>query len=456
VTGRALLLPLALLVLLAAPAAAAQGAPASSPGPGQGPVVRLTIEGAITRATDLYLEEGLAHAQEVGASAVLLQLNTPGGGLEETFRMTDRIAASPIPVLGYVAPRTATAWSAGTVILLSTHVAAMAPFTVIGSSQPVALGEGGFTPINDTKIINAIVGKLRALALAHGRNATAAEEFVTKNLNLDASQALEAAVIEVVAVDAADLLRQADGRTALTGSGNATLRTAGKVIVDVSPSLRVSVLAVFFDPLIAGLLMLVGIYALVFGLGAPGMGAEVAGALAILLALVGLGFNVSIVGILLLLLGAGLLLFELHSPGFGAFGLTGLGALVLGTVFLAPLNPSGPGQWSFPAQYQQQVLLLLALPSVLFAGFLAFALVKVQQARRQKPYMAALEGREAVVSQAIAPGGAGFVTFEGEQWQAVSDWALAVGERVVVRSKDGPVLRVEPLTSRGVPPQAAP
>lgn len=435
-------------LMLALPFAAlpVQGAEA-----GAGPVVRLRVEGAITRATDLYLEEGLQYARERDAAAVFLELNTPGGGLEETFRITDRIAASPVPVVGYVTPRTAHAWSAGTVILLSTHVAAMAPFTVIGSSQPVALGEGGFTPINDSKIINALVGKLEALAASHGRNQTAARAFVTENLNLGAEQALAADVIEHVAADERALLAAIDGSTVETVGGNVTLRTAGREVVAFEPSLRVATLGVFFDPLVAGLLMMVGIYALIFGLGAPGLGAEVAGAIAVLLALVGLGFNVSLVGLVLLGLGAALLLAELYAGGHGVFGVAGVAALVLGTVFLAPLNPAGPGQWSFPAQYQQDALVLLAAPSLLLAGFMAFALVKVQQARKQIPLNADVVGQEAEALEPFGPGKTGFVTFRGEQWQAVSEWELAAGERVVVRSKDGPVLRVEPARTRGPP-----
>lgn len=446
--------PLLALLVLAAPLLAAASADAAAP-EGSGPVVRLRVDGPITRATDLYVEEGLAAAQALGAPAVVLELETPGGGLEETFSILHRIAESPIPVLGYVAPRTAHAWSAGTVILLSTHVAAMAPFAVIGSSQPVALGEGGFAPVNDSKIVNALVGQLRALALAHGRNATAAEEFVTKNLNLNADEALAADVIEHVAADVPALLAAADGTVVSTPAGNVTLRVAGKEVRTVDPTLRTAVLEVFFDPLITGMLMLVGIYALVFGLGSPGLGAEVLGAIFILLALAGMGFNVSIVGLVLLAIGAGLLLFELHSPGFGVAGAAGLGALVLGTLFIAPLGPTSPQQWTFPAAYQQQAMLILVLPSLLFAAFLGFALWKVQAVRQQKPLFAGMEGREATVTEPLGPGKEGFVTFEGERWQARSDWAVEPGQRVVIRGKDGPVLRVEPIKGSDAPPERA-
>jgi membrane-bound serine protease (ClpP class) len=448
---RAAALAALLLLLGSAVAALAQGP--AAPARAQ-PVVELDVEGPITRATDLYLEEGLKAAEQRGAQAVLLRLNTPGGGLEETFRITDRISNSALPVVGYVAPQTATAWSAGTVILLSTHVAAMAPFSVIGSSQPVALGEGGFTPINDSKIINALVGKLRALAAAHGRNETAAEEFVTKNLNLNAQQALDARVVEAVQPDARALLDSLDGRSVPTARGNVTLATRGAPIEVVEPSVRTLLLDIFLNPLIAGLLMLVGIYSLIFGLGAPGHGAEVAGVVLVLLALVGLGFSVNLIALGLIGLGAVLLLFELHSPGFGVFGLAGIAALVLGTLFIAPLSPTAPGQWSFPAQYQQQVLLILALPSVLFAGFLVFALVKVQQVRRRRPAIGGIVGQEAEVTDAMGPGKQGFVRYQGERWQAVSEWELQPGQRVVIRGKDGPVLRVEPVQAppAGPPP----
>lgn len=436
---------------LAAPPGAAQGeAPPGAPGV---PVLQLDVEGPITRATALYVEEGLRLAEEEGVPAVLLVLNTPGGGLAETFAITDMISGSAVPVLGFVAPSTARAWSAGTMILLSTHLAAMAPFTAIGSAQPVALGEGGFTPINDSKIINALVEQMRNLAAAHGRNMTAAEEFVTRNLNLNASEALEARVVEVVAPDVAGLLAAADGREVRTGAGNATLGTAGRAVRVLAPSLRVAVFDVFVNPIVAGLLMLIGIYALTFGLGAPGHGAEVAGVIAILLGLVGLGFNVNLIALALVGLGAALLLLELYTPGFGAMGLAGLVALVLGSVFLLPLAPSGPAEgFSFPAEYQQYVLGVLALPSVLFAGFLVFALLKVQKARAQRPVIGGVEGEEAEVVASIAPGSPGFVRWRGEEWQAVSASTLEPGERVVIRGKEGPVLRVEPRGPRP-PPQ---
>jgi membrane-bound serine protease (ClpP class) len=433
--------PMLLLALLLLPGASAQGT---------GEVLQFTIDGPITRATLAYLDDGITLAEREGAAAVILQMNTPGGGLDETFRITDRIAASSVPVIGYVAPRTATAWSAGTVILLSTHAAGMAPFTVIGSSQPVELGGEGFTPINDSKIINAIVGKLRALAAAHGRNVTAAEEFVTKNLNLNADEALAANVVEAVAPDAPALLRALDGRTVETAAGNVTLQVAGKPIRAVDPSVRVALLELFYDPVVAGLLMLVGIYVLIFGLGSPGFGAEYAGIILVLLALLGLGFNVSWIALALIALGAGLLLFELH-VGHGALGLAGVAVIVLGTLFIVPLAPSGPGQWSFPAQYQQQALLILALPSLLLAGFLLFAVYKVREVRRRAPLNTGPEGEEAVVTAPIGPGQQGFVTLRGEAWQAVSDWDLKPGAKVVVRGKDGPVLRVEPQGQRPSP-----
>lgn len=445
------LVPLLLALLLAASAPAPAQEAARPPG-GRGPVLQMAFDGPITPASLHHLDDVLRLAEAEDASAILLVLNTPGGGLAETLDMVQRIRGSPVPFLGFVAPSSAHAWSAGTVLLLSTHVAAMAPHTVIGSSQPVQLGEGGFTPVNDSKIVNALVSQLRSLAAATGRNETAAEEFVTKNLNLNADQALAADVIEHVARDVPALLAAADGRVVETAAGNVTLALAGKPVRVVEPSLRVAVLDVFYNPMVAGLLMLVGVYALIFGLGSPGLGVEVAGAIAVLLALLGLGFDVNLVGLGLIALGAALLLFELHTPGFGAFGFVGVAVLVLGTILVAPLGPGSARQWSFPAVYQQEVLLVLALPSLLFAGFLVFALVKVQEARRRVPYLAGLEGQEAVVTRALGPGKPGFVTLQGEEWQAVSDWEVAAGEPVVVRGKDGPVLRVEPAKPRGPSP----
>ncbi|TAN39633.1 MAG: nodulation protein NfeD, partial [Candidatus Methanoperedens sp.] len=162
-------------------------------------VIVVELNDAITPASDDIVSEALENARQSDAQALVITMNTPGGGLEETKKILDHIQNSPVPVIGYVYPNGATAWSAGTIILLATDVAAMAPNTIIGSAQPVEMTGEGIKPITEEKIVNAVVALAKEKAKQHGRNESAAGEFITSNLNLDAEKAKEAKVIEVVA-----------------------------------------------------------------------------------------------------------------------------------------------------------------------------------------------------------------------------------------------------------------
>jgi len=177
-----------------------------------GQVLAVEMQGTITPASDDILEAALLEGEAGGFQAVMLLLDTPGGGLTETQEILKMMEQSRLPVIGYVYPEGATAWSAGTLILMASDVAAMAPHTIIGSAQPVQLSPTGETePINESKTINAIVALIEEKAQAHGRNETAAGQFVTANLNLNAEQAEKWGVIEYVAPSIEELLRQIDG-----------------------------------------------------------------------------------------------------------------------------------------------------------------------------------------------------------------------------------------------------
>src|SRR3989304_4059908 len=169
-------------------------------------VVVVELKDTITPASDDIVNEALRNAQLENAQALVIILNTPGGGFEETKKIIEHIQNSPVPVIGYVYPKGATAWSAGTIILLATDVAAMAPNTIIGSAQPVEMTGSGIKPVEEDKIINAVVALAREKAKQHGRNETAAEHFITTNLNLNAEEAKEANVIEVIAGSIEELL----------------------------------------------------------------------------------------------------------------------------------------------------------------------------------------------------------------------------------------------------------
>jgi len=398
------------------------------------PVLADQINDAITPASDDIVAAAVQEAEAGGYQALILFLDTPGGGLTETTSIIKQIEETRLPVIGYVYPEGATAWSAGTLILQGSDLAAMAPHTIIGSAQPVQLSPlGGTEPINDSKTTNAIVALIEEKARMHGRNTTAAREFVVSNLNLNADDAKKWGVVEYISPTPEDLLNQISGRKVK----KITLNTSGSEVDYFEPPLSLQFLKILSDPTIAGLLMLVGLYALIFGLSSPGVGAEAFGVVALAMGLIGLGFNVNLGAIFLLLLGVGLILAELHSHSFGILAVAGLICVVVGSILFVPT--SFP-QWYVPGSYQQSMALAIILPSLILGGFLAFALYKVAQARFAPPVLGRVIGEEAEVLDRLDPGG--YVLLKGEYWQAEADETVEKGEKVMVVAKDGSKLLV--------------
>ena len=220
-------------------------------------------------------------------SAIILALDTPGGSLDATFDIIDAIQQSPVPVIGYVYPKGKSAWSAGTIILLATDYAAMAPVTTTGSAQPVR----GTEPVNDTKVVNAVAEKAVSLAELHERNVTQAARFVTHNDNLTPEKAMNRNVIEALAASPEELLAIADGVTVNTFSGAKVLYTADAQIIRYESSLRTQLINFFSNPLIATTFMTIGFFVLIYGITSPGFGVEIAGAILIILGLLGQGLG---------------------------------------------------------------------------------------------------------------------------------------------------------------------
>lgn len=398
------------------------------------PVLALQINDAITPASDDIVQAAVKEAEAGDYQALILFLDTPGGGLAETTSIIKQIEETRLPVIGYVFPEGATAWSAGTLILQGSDLAAMAPHTIIGSAQPVQLSPlGGTEPINDSKTTNAIVALIEEKARMHGRNTTAAKEFVVSNLNLNADDAKKYGVVEYISPTPEDLLNQINGSKVK----KITLNTSGSEVDYFEPPLNLQFLKILSDPTIAGLLMLVGLYSLIFGLSSPGVGAEAFGVVALAMGLIGLGFNVNLGAIFLLLLGVGLILAELHSHSFGILAVAGLICVVVGSILFVPT--SFP-QWYVPGSYQQSMALAIILPSLILGGFLAFAIYKVAQARFAPPVLGQVIGEEAEVLDRLDPGG--YVLFKGEYWQAEADETVDKGEKVMIVAKDGSKLLV--------------
>lgn len=407
----------------------------SAPVSAEGPILAVKLEDAINPASDDIVLAALDEAETGDYQALMLLLDTPGGGLAETTEILDQIEKTELPVIGYVYPEGATAWSAGTLILLGSDVAAMAPHTIIGSAQPVKLTPtGGTEPINDTKTTNAIVALIEETARANRRNTTAAKEFVVSNLNLNAEDALLYGVIEYVSPSPEDLLSQIDGLNVK----NTSLKTAGSEVIYFDPPLNLQFLALLSDPMIAGLLLLVGLYALIFGFSSPGIGAEAFGVVALALGLIGMGFNLNFGAIFLILLGTGLILAELHSHSFGIMAVAGLICIIVGSILLVPTSYP---QWYLPGVYQRTLAATFILPSLILGAFLAFAVYKIARIRFAPPAIGLIVGEEAEVLDRLDP--LGYVLFQGEYWRAESDEVVEVGKKVVIVAKDGTLLKVK-------------
>ncbi|MEW6070249.1 MAG: nodulation protein NfeD [Candidatus Thermoplasmatota archaeon] len=408
----------------------------------QSPVVLVVkIEEPITAATPEILKEALERAQSLGASAVVLILNTPGGGLSETFQITQLIASSSIPVIGYVYPRGGRSVSAGTFILMATHLAAMSPHTIIGSCQPVEITPEGTKYITENKTINHLVKSLQELASAHNRNISAVEKFVTDNLNLNATEAKDSGVIEIVANSIEELLEQANGRNITTGVGELILNTANAQIIYYEPSVKLQILKVLSNPLLSSLLLMLGIFGLIFGISTPGHGAEIFGVICICLGLIGTGLELNYIALFLVIFGGALLLIELFTPGFGIIGIAGIICLILGSVFLIPMAYP---RWLVTEEFQKQLIITLLAPPAVVSAFFLFALFKVIKIRRKKPAIGEFVGEEAESIDEISKEKEGFVMFKGEYWKArAEEGAIPPKTRVFIVRKDGVVLVVK-------------
>ncbi len=385
--------------------------PSVDAGPEQ-KVLVLEISEAITPASDDVVADAIEKAENENFEALIIVLDTPGGGLDETQKIISTIENSSVPVIGYV-PEGGKAWSAGTLILMGTDIAAMAPFTVIGSAQPVQMSAEGTKPITDEKIINALVKFSVATASKHGRNETFAEEVITKNKNLDAQEALKSGVIEYMAPSIPNLLVQINGQQVK----QKVLQTENAGIEIYEPPLSLSLLGLISNPIISSLLLTLGIYGLIFGISSPGAGAEIFGIMSIALGLMGTGFDINLGAIFLILLGIGLLIVEIKVPGFGIFGLAGLISLIIGSILLVPMGSEN----IYTPEFRKVLTLTVVAPTVVFGLFLVFAIYKVTEIRKKKPVIGVFIGETAETIDPLGPQKTGFVRYNGEYWKASSE-----------------------------------
>ena len=408
----------------------------------------IRIDGMIGPGKSCYVDNALKLAESRNA-VLIVELNTPGGYLEDGFHIAEAFYRAKVPVIGFVVDRWAL--SAGTLVLLSTHIAAMQPGTTIGSMQPVEYNPatGAYQPINESKILNPILAKIEVYAGSRGRNVTAAKEFVLKNLNLKADEALKYHVIEVIATDVRDLLNKIDGWNVTLYSGKVVkLNTRGASVIEYGPSLRCTLLDSLSDPLVNGLLMSLGFMVLLFGIISGHYYSLPIGLLLLLLGLVGSGFNVNMVALFILFVGALLFAIELVTPGFGVLGITGIIMLAIGFILL----PLGVPGWFVgnPKEYYQTILITGIALGLFLGGITAFILYKVIKAKRKKTQLWVLEGKIGRALDPLGPGRQGFVIVEGEYWMAESEDEIKPDEYVVVVGRKGRLLIVRKATSEEI------
>lgn len=402
----------------------------------------ITIAGSINPAVDDFIRESIGRAKTNRARALIIQLDTPGGLVDSTRTIVKEMLAAPVPIIVYVAPSGARAGSAGVFITMAAHVAVMAPATNIGAAHPVAGGGQEVKGVMGEKIENDIAAFSEAIAQRRGRNAEWAIQAVRKSVSITATDALKKNVVDIIAKDIDDLLKQAHGRK-IDLDGRAQVLDLNDVRIDrFEMNLKQKLLNALADPNIAYLLMMAGLLGLYMEFSHPGVFFPgVAGSICLILALTAFQvLPINYAGLGLILLGIALLVGEAFAPSFGVLGIGGLISLALGSFFLFDTENSD----------------LVVDRSIIFTAvgtlgaFVLTVSYLVFRSQKSKPTLGleGLVGEVGEVRSKLSPAGRIFV--HGEYWNAQADGEIDVGEKVEVLGYEGMNLRVRRSSERSV------
>jgi membrane-bound serine protease (ClpP class) len=462
-------------------------------------VVVIPVNGAIGPASADFIVRGLARAAHEHAALAVIQLDTPGGLDTSMRQIIKAMLSSPVPVAAYIAPGGARAASAGTYIVYASQIAAMAPGTNLGAATPVQIGMGGSdapkpgagpalpdlapdsrsggtasspsaassasspaatSPALDTqstetrKQVQDASAYIRGLAQMRGRNADWAERAVREAVSLSAREALEQKVVDIVARDMPDLLRQVDGRTVTTADGEHRLSVARANVVTLEPDWRSRFLAVITDPNVALILLMIGMYGLFFEFANPGFVLPgVAGTISLLVGLFALQLlPINYVGLGLIFLGLAFLIAEAFLPTFGSLGFGGVVAFAIGALMLIDTDVPGFG-----------IPLPMIVGVTLFGALFVFTVSSVALRARRRPVVTGAEALigsiGVVLDDGLTPdenssdgggngastnGGSGWARVHGERWRVESSELLPAGQTVRVTARRGLTLTVVP------------
>jgi membrane-bound serine protease (ClpP class) len=398
-------------------------------------IVVLNADGPVTPAMAQYLSRGIKVAERQGAVALILQLNTPGGGIDTMTAMEQMILASTVPVIVYVAPSGAMAASAGTIITLSGHAAAMTPQSMIGAASPVGSQGENLSSTEEAKVKNAMAATVRSLTERRGQTAvTLAQDTIMNATAVSATEAKQAGLIDFIAIDLNDLRSQLDGFTVTVNGQPVTLHTANATFETINISFIEEILLIVTDPNIVFLLITIGVQAIIIEISSPG--GWVAGFIGVIclgLATYGLGIlPVNYFGLLFIATSFVLFILDIKAPTHGALTAAGVGSLIIGALVLfnTPATPSF-----------QHVSVPLVFGVSIVSGGIFFVIMMIAVRAQRTPVHTGVEsmaGRAGIARSDLTPKGS--VQVGGELWSAELEGGrgkVSAGTRIEVVRMDG-------------------